>query len=649
MRSFPNWEQRPVRSRRRGRQDDRGLSTSCLADVSQYHPANRDVILEASNAGAVAASVAVIDGPYDADALSRVLAHPPVGLGNGSCGVTPNSACEHGTFIMGLLGARRDALIPGLCSESRLLHIPLLVDEEVPSASVAALADAITVALAAGAKLINLSLGIEGDDNQNDPALARALDRAEASGAVLVVAAGNQGRLAAGQLLSHSTTVPVVAVDAARRLLPDCNFGPAISRRGIAALGHNVAGYAPGGGMTVMSGTSVATAIATATLAWLWSARPDADGRDVRAALTRLAPRKGPIPPTLDRDSFLAGLDQTGTASLSDQRTHSVRLQGGAIMKEENGLPRSQGRGTGAIAMSGPAVTPANGSWCACGAPGGVCTCADGEPSRFIYVLGSVDIRFPDQSIAEELQVAAHRLAAAPGSTLDPVADPQKPLRDWYYRVLKEDEARYIARQACWILKVEGRPAYYLAMNDPQDLKGLIECLNHPEDDLDLFVGSSSLIPVGKCPGVTVPVLAVDHLRWVKQADLIGWFGTQAKKASKGYEPNPNAPDPTDLFNNLVQSADNFGDTDEWRALNYLAVNYQRLYQRCAEMVHLGYILDSIKVMASRLSRQEKRIVDPVFTFRHWKTGVVHRYFVRVDVTHLFPIIVNELAEYFDR
>ena len=98
------------------------------------------------------------------------------------------------------------------------------------------------------------------------PGLRAALDFAEASGALVLVAAGNQGRLAMGQLLSHPAVIPVVAADASQRLLPESNFGPAISRLGVAALGR-MPGYAPGGGTTVMSGTSVATAVATGILA----------------------------------------------------------------------------------------------------------------------------------------------------------------------------------------------------------------------------------------------------------------------------------------------------------------------------------------------------------------------------------------------
>src|SRR4051812_29883852 len=93
--------------------------------------------------GNYAFAVAVIDGPYDTAALSKVLANIPVSLTHGSCDVSPNSACEHGTFIMGLLGAQQDALIPGLCPECRLIHIPLFIDANSPSASVDALATAI--------------------------------------------------------------------------------------------------------------------------------------------------------------------------------------------------------------------------------------------------------------------------------------------------------------------------------------------------------------------------------------------------------------------------------------------------------------------------------------------------------------------------
>jgi hypothetical protein len=259
-------------------------------------------------------------------------------------------------------------------------------------------------------------------------------------------------------------------------------------------------------------------------------------------------------------------------------------------------------------------------------------------------VLGSVDIRFPDQSISEELQTVAR--------TLNIVQNPNDELRSWYHRVLTLPEARYVARQVCWVLTVERQPAYYLALCCPADLNDLAKCLGEPQDDdLCLFVGSSSLIPVETSPGVTAPVLAVDQLCSFKKEHLVEWCKppkTLAKrKATSANEPGRTENGPSELFHRLVQSADNFGDTDERRALNYLAVRYQPLYHLYAQMLHDDYILDSIKVMKSRLWG-EKRILDPVFTFAN-ESGGVRKYFVRVDVTYLFPMIANKIAEYFDR
>jgi hypothetical protein len=612
-------------------------------------------------ASSVAAiSVAVIDGPYDAAALQGILAQAPVKLGIGGCGANPSSACNHGTFVMGLLGARRDVILPGICPDCKLLHIPLFLDEDEPSASIADLARAITVAVAAGANLINLSLAILGDDAQYNRELAAALDRAEACGAVVVVAAGNQGRLAIGQLLSHRVTIPVVALDAARRLAPGCNFGPSISR-GVAALGQEVPGYAPGGVTTVMSGTSVATAVVTGTLALMWSERPEASGFEIRAAVARLRPRNGPIPPILDRDVFLAELDRIEAAKIahvSGVERRDIKcawLQGVTTMRIGNDPPVILNRAAGPMATSAGMVTPAQGSnGCACGAPGGHCTCADGVArSNFVYVLGSVDIRFPDPSISWELQEVGRTLKI-PEPKAASLKDPYKdPLREWYHQVLKMDEARYVARQVCWVLTVEKQPAYYLALSDLDDLKKLVDGLSHPEDDLDLFIGSSSLIPVDLSQGFVAPVLQVEQLTTFRQDDLLKLFPTLAKRQSKQSESGSDvadisADDLKKFYNKIVQSADNFGETDAWRALNYLAVRYQPLYQTCVEMAREGYILDGVRVATSRLAR-EKRIVDPVFSFQN-NAGAVRKHFVRVDVSHLFPmVVVKQMDEYIDR
>ena len=587
---------------------------------------------------------------------------------------------------MGILGARTDALVPGLCPGCKLLHVPLFVDQHAPFASIEELAKAITTAVAAGARLINLSLAILGDDSKRDGDLAAALDHAEASGAVVLTAAGNQGRLAMGQLLSHPATIPVVAVDAAGRLLPDCNFGPSILRRGVAALGSQVPGYAPGGGTTVMSGTSVATAIATGTLAQIWSAHPAAEGAEVRAAVASLGPRNGPIPPMLNRDILLAALARGDAASASAISTAAcgsmpyATLQGGGTMNTGNGMPRGLNGGAGRGGIPGETVAPADGAGgCNCGAPGGACSCAESKSSaQFVYVVGDVDIRCPDPSILIELETMALTLAKQEqGNILEKFriteqSEPGQSLRDWYYRVLRRPEARYIARQVSWILKVQGQPAYYLSLRDLNDLLDLIECLSLPEDhdddyynDLAVIVGSSSLIPVELCRGVSAPVLAVDQLFRFSLDAMYDHIIEKSKKKN-GELSNMEASEQNELkeiFHILAQSSDNFGDTDEGRALNYLAVRYAPIYEEYLLKCRLlppphrvdgadrVYYLAGVTATPSPLTRVSvgKHIVDVIISYQNQKNSVIQKYFVRVDVSYLFPVLVNHYGPYIDR
>lgn len=614
--------------------------------------------------------IAVIDGPYDATALSRILAKAPISLGAGSCGATPNSACDHGTFIMGLLAARRDALIPGLCPGCQILHIPLFIDEHAPRASIGALANAIMVAVGAGARIINLSLAILGGDSEDDHDLAAALDHAEARGAVVVAAAGNQGRLAMGQLLSHPVAIPVVAVDATGRLLPDCNFGPAISRRGMAAPGQRL-GYAPGGGTVMMSGTSVATAVATGILAQVWSECPGANAADIRTALARLTSHDEVVPPMLDRGSLSMALDRTravAAASLARSgKTQYASLQGESTMVNGGGQPLSLVGSPDPLARPPQKVTPAHSpSGCACGAPSGVCTCSgyQRENSGFVYAMGTVEAEYPNLAIEREMQVMAHALLP-PSWQPDPNM-PMKPTEDrsWQYAVLNADrkKTRYIARQLSWRLTIEDFPVFVLKPQDPSDLDGLIDCLNRPKyPKVDGGSGKregggkrkasgkkeasgkregNGSMSLGPPSGPTQDLDVVVGVRGPSTLDGIEVLVDQIFTIA----PEQLAPRGLRLF---AQLSDNYGLTDADRAYNFLAARYTISPDNLDEIEKFGLV--GVPIISSRLSGDTGRVVRAIFTLRGTNIPIEKKYFVRVDVTHEFPIIVNPWQPYLER
>jgi hypothetical protein len=599
-----------------------------------------------------AVAVAVIDGPYDAVALSNILARPPVNLGDGSCGANPSSGCDHGTFIMGLLGAREDAVIPGLCPGCRVLHVPLFADENSPSAGVGKLANAIRVAIAAGARLINLSVAILGDDSQYDGELAVALDHAEASGAVVVVAAGNQGGLAMGQLLSHPVTIPVVATDAAGRLLPESNFGPAISHRGVAALGHHVFGYAPGAGTTVMSGTSAATAVATGTLAQVWSAHPNVDGETLRTAVARLAPRNGSMPPMIDRNVLSAMLEQTSgttimaSAAMQRKGPNYVSLQGGSVMKDDNGMTRPFNRTIEPAASSPNIVTPSNGpGGCSCGAPGGACTCAGNQAanSGFVYAIGTVEAEYPNVGIEREMQMMASHLKVEE-------VEPEKNVkltedRHWQHAVLSADRksTRYLARQLSWRLTIEDLPAFVLKPRDCCDIDDLIDCLKRPKY-------SKPSGGKGKKEKKTGPDSIAPSFGLPEDLDVI--VGVKGGNTSDGievyvdqiFQRHKVLPHMHEFFSQLL---DNYGLTDQDRAYNFLTARYD-ITPKIVDM-QKDFGLQGVPTIYSRLSGDTNRIVRVIFTFKSHNGLLEKKYFVRVDVTNEFPVIITPWHPYLDR
>jgi hypothetical protein len=103
-----------------------------------------------------------------------------------------------------------------------------------------------------------------------------------------------------------------------------------------------------------------------------------------------------------------------------------------------------------------------------------------------------------------------------------------------------------------------------------------------------------------------------------------------------------------ELFDRIMQLADNAGDTDEHRALNYLAVRYPATYANAAEAFERDSSLTAVETRSSPLSGTRK-IVEVIFAYTNRNTDVTEKFFVRVDVTEEFPFLVAKMSPYYDR
>jgi subtilisin family serine protease len=252
--------------------------------------------------------IGLIDGPVNSG-------HPDLtdanisGVGTGAhaaCAVAGSTACGHGTFVAGMLAARRGADAPSICPGCTLLVRPIFAegtraDGVVPSARPEELAAAVLDCLDAGAHVVNLSVALTRETVGGQRRLEDALDEAARRGAIVIAAAGNQGAVGSSSLTRHPWVVPVVACDQSGRPTGESNLGRSIGLRGLSAPGAGVTSTGAGGGPAKAGGTSIAAPFVTGAVALLRSLFPKARAAQVRLAVTHTSARRASIvPPLLD-------------------------------------------------------------------------------------------------------------------------------------------------------------------------------------------------------------------------------------------------------------------------------------------------------------------------------------------------------------
>jgi cyclic patellamide precursor peptide PatG len=253
----------------------------------------------------------------------------------------------------------------------------------------------------------------------------------------------------------------------------------------------------------------------------------------------------------------------------------------------------------------------------------------------FVYAIGRIEARFPTPSIEKEFAQAAGR-APTVGKT-----DQQT-----FHEVLSQRQNRYLARQLCWVLTVQGLETYILQPRDPADFDLLVEAIRpRPSpSDLDVVIGvRGPIAPPELCNGLMVPIVAFDQLYSFTREELI-----KAIPRPNGMAEEQFGPAAEELFDRIMQMTDNAGSTDEHRALNYLAVRYPAIYAKAAEEFARDFSLSSVEVRPSALSGT-RRIVEVVFGYTNRNTDFTEKFAVRCDMTEEFPFLVTKMSPYYDR
>lgn len=272
------------------------------------------------------------------------------------------------------------------------------------------------------------------------------------------------------------------------------------------------------------------------------------------------------------------------------------------------------------------------------------CGCNNSSATRisslpgYIYAYGSIRAKFPSLSVEKEFYQAVDEK--------DVLLSPEL----LYFKVLSKAENLYIAREMCWVLRIDGIDSYIVMPKSETELTELIAALyTSPSDtEFDVVMGKLSSDSV-TCNELNLPAVIGNQIYSVSNSEFI----TAVEVAT-----NITNTIALELVEIMFSYADNAGVSDADRAINFVALRYMGAYQLLADVI---YPIDNgqrptiPKYQLIRLHTEESRvrggrnILNVIFSFQNLITSTMQKWYCEVDVSSEFPFLVTTTAPYYQR
>jgi cyanobactin maturation PatA/PatG family protease len=614
--------------------------------------------LWAETNGDPAICIAILDAPVDranpclesAKIEERWLGHQP-------------HCAAHGTEVASVVFAPHDTPILGIAPGCRGVSIPIYEcdPERSPSTNQRRLARAIHEALAAGARVINVSAGQLVPHGSAEEELSQAVRACTAAGVLIVAAAGNDGC----DCLHVPAALPcVLAVGAMRRdgsPLAGSNWGSIYGQQGILAPGEDIPVAGQQGRPELRTGTSFATAIVSGVVALLLS-RERKHGRPIRPLLVRkalLAAARALRQTGNESRRFLAGcLNITEAMHLlntwSTTMTHEdLDLAAQCNLQSDSGSdarPMSVSPSGESVAapiqpsqhQTSPAPEARQQEYVDAVQPSGCAACR-GE-RQLVYALGQLGHDPGSQSALEAFTQRG----------LSPF-DPKQMYE--FLDGMRAKKQPWHSPALLWTLEIGEMPVYVIKPDGPYDREAyeLLEDYLKEQNNGDAEVVGVPGVVSGQTQlynGQQVPVINPD------MRGLCNWSSAKlinaAQKAASGVA-RLAAKDKDRLEQLAEEFLDriyfefrNVGRAPQERALNYAGTNLVQFLENPGRLLEYP-ALDSISVDRSMVSRPGSDCWDVTIAFFNpdappQSPRSMRRY--TVDVGDVLPVMVGEVRSW---
>ncbi len=627
--------------------------------------------------------IAILDGPVDQShtSLARAELIRIETLVSGEADHGP--ASQHGTHIASVIFGHHDGPVKGLAPRCRGVVIPVFKDGDagaIAPCSQVDLARAINQAVEAGAHIINISGGELTSSGTAHQLLVDAVKDCANRGVLIVAAAGNEGCECLHIPGALPSVLTVGAMNAQGEPMGFSNWGKPYQTQGVLALGENIQGAIPGGGVGASSGTSYATPVASGGAALLLSLQlklgQQADTQAVRAAILNsaigcdeqpasdcrrlLAGRlniKGAMQQIIGGKDVMsetnsrtatspAEKDSSSTEMATAQQPPLAQVQAasfeddGAVdtsMETQPSGSTSSGRKEEVLAPQG-SIRPSN-------VKAAACECGGTAPKQLVFALGQLGYDFGTEARRDSIM-----------QHMKQPANPHDPIQVLdYFRDNYWDAAAIL-----WTLNLDATPVYAVQAQGGfasqicqrlceflgDQVKGEVERVSIPG-----YIDGSARLFTGQVVPVISPVLR----------GMYSWNTTALVQAVCGAPPSDKAPQKekdeyggrahpvANFLRRVYEDLRNLGVTAQDRAINYAATNAFQVKEAFIDATKGEMDLDAISVERSPICRPGSDCWDVKLTFFHPKKVFeqarrVYRF--TVDVSDVAPVMVGSVRSW---
>lgn len=276
-----------------------------------------------------------------------------------------------------------------------------------------------------------------------------------------------------------------------------------------------------------------------------------------------------------------------------------------------------------------PSMADAQHSGCSCGKPKQM------QEEKYVYAIGKLSVRLPSMGLEREFQQRQRALYLEPkkGSTSREENTAQ---------VLSTN--LHIAKFSCFILSVDGIPAYIVRPTGSLILERLISALDHePEEQkwVTIIGKRGDMANPANTNGIVAPEMFCDVVYVFTVQHLMESLIHQVRPIldSRNWDAKEFHKKGSRLFHTIIGSPDNLGSMDGQRALNYLAVQHPGPYLAAMEYDEKAS-LESIDTRVMEGPAGQK-IATVILKFVDRLTGIFLQVYTRVDVTEEWPFTIG--------